>query len=89
MKVDNFALFQENLKLVLEGSCLILIPLKIIAHECVKLMDDAIPQLIEALSSQMNPQVVCATAGLCNSRRMDQLIADYKVLLCLSITIGE
>lgn len=45
-----------------EGSCN-LIPVKIIAEECVKLADDFIPQLVETLSSEMNPQLVCATAG--------------------------
>ncbi|KAG8262547.1 hypothetical protein J6590_051032 [Homalodisca vitripennis] len=70
---------QENLKLVLEGSCLILIPIKPLAHECVKLVDQAIPQLIEALSSQMDPQVVCSVAGLCNSRHIDRMLANYKL----------
>lgn len=70
---------QENMKMVLEGSCFILIPIKPVARECAKLMDQAIPQIIEALASQMNPQVVCATAGLCNSVRINALIAKYKV----------
>uniref|UniRef100_A0A1B6M406 Pulmonary surfactant-associated protein B n=1 Tax=Graphocephala atropunctata TaxID=36148 RepID=A0A1B6M406_9HEMI len=70
---------QENLKLVLEGSCLILIPIKPLAHECVKLVDQAIPQLIEALSSQMDPQMVCSVAGLCNSAHIDRMLADYKL----------
>lgn len=76
---------QENLKLVLEGSCLIMIPVKIIARECVKLMDQAIPELIEALSSEMDPQVVCHTAGLCNSPRMDSLIAAHKATVAKPI----
>lgn len=72
-------LLQENLKLVLEGSCMILIPIKPLAHECIKAVDEYIPELVEALSSQMDPQVVCAVAGLCNSARLDKLIDEYKV----------
>lgn len=47
---------QEELKEVFEGSC-DLIPIKVVKKECKKLADDFIPELIEALSSQMNPQV--------------------------------
>lgn len=61
-----------------EGSCN-LIPIKLVRHECIHLADDFIPELIDALASQMNPQVVCATAGLCNSLRVDGLIREYKV----------
>lgn len=61
-----------------EGSCN-LIPIKLVRHECIHLADDFIPELIDALASQMNPQVVCATAGLCNSIKVDMLITEYKV----------
>ena len=47
---------------VFHGSCK-LIPLQIIADECIKLSDQFIVQLVETLSSEMNPQLVCATAG--------------------------
>jgi saposin len=63
------------LKEVFEGSCR-LIPVKVIAKECIKMSDEFIPELVEALASQMNPQVVCATAGLCNSARIDKLLAQ-------------
>ncbi|XP_043206375.1 prosaposin-like [Amphibalanus amphitrite] len=66
---------QEELKEVLEGSCN-LIPLHIISEECDKLVDDFIPELTEMLSSQMNPQVVCQTAGLCNSARIDKMLEE-------------
>ena len=46
----------EELKQVFEGSC-DLIPLKVVKKECKRLADDFIPELVEALSSQMNPQV--------------------------------
>jgi len=69
---------QQDIKLVLEGSCMILIPIKPIAKECVRLVDQSIPELIEAISSQMNPQMVCSVAGLCNSAHIDQMVAQYK-----------
>lgn len=58
---------QEELKEVLEGSCK-LMP-KLIAGECIELVDEYIPELDEMLASQLNPQVVCKVAGLCNIER--------------------
>lgn len=69
---------QEEIREVFEGSCR-LIPIKVLADECVHVADDFIPELIETLASQMNPQVVCATAGLCNSFRVDRLLREYQV----------
>ncbi|XP_075215807.1 prosaposin isoform X2 [Lycorma delicatula] len=69
---------QEELREVLEGSCKLL-PTKVVKTECIKMVDEFIPELIEALSSQMNPQVVCATVGLCNSARMDLLLQQEKL----------
>lgn len=60
---------------VFDGSCK-LIPVKIVATECMKVFDNFIPELVDALSSQMNPQMVCSTAGLCNSVRIDRLLAE-------------
>ena len=48
---------------VFEGSCA-LIPIKIVVDECKKLVDEFIPELIETLSSEMNPDTVCSVAGL-------------------------
>ena len=45
---------QEELKEVLDGSC-DLIPLSIIAKECKTLSEQFIPELIETLASEMNP----------------------------------
>lgn len=70
---------QKQLKQVFEGSCR-LIPLKEIVKECITLVDEFIPELIETLASQMNPQIVCATAGLCNSVRIDRLLRDHGLL---------
>ncbi len=47
-----------------DGTCS-LIPIRPIADECKKLSDDFIVQLVETLSSELNPQVVCAVAGAC------------------------
>ncbi|KAK7082394.1 hypothetical protein SK128_021438, partial [Halocaridina rubra] len=68
---------QEEIREVFEGSCR-LIPIKVISKECIQLADDFIPELIDTLASQMNPQVVCATAGLCNSVRIDMLLRDLE-----------
>eukprot|EP00096_Caligus_rogercresseyi_P013799 TRINITY_DN63_c0_g1_i3.p1 TRINITY_DN63_c0_g1~~TRINITY_DN63_c0_g1_i3.p1 ORF type:complete len:762 (-),score=180.48 TRINITY_DN63_c0_g1_i3:208-2493(-) len=67
---------REELKEVFEGSCK-LIPIKAIANECINIFDDFVPELVEALASEMNPQIVCATAGLCNSERIDRLLKNF------------
>ncbi|KAM8706280.1 hypothetical protein ACLKA7_010541 [Drosophila subpalustris] len=64
---------EEEMKEVFEGSCK-LIPVKLVQKECITLADNFIPELIEALSSQMNPDQVCSVAGLCNSARIDELM---------------
>ncbi|XP_052900380.1 uncharacterized protein LOC128306806 [Anopheles moucheti] len=66
---------QSDLKAVFEGSCK-LIPVKVVKKECCKLADDFIPELVEALASQMNPNVVCSVAGLCNNAAIDKLLAE-------------
>uniref|UniRef100_A0A182QQD3 Saposin n=1 Tax=Anopheles farauti TaxID=69004 RepID=A0A182QQD3_9DIPT len=66
---------QADLKAVFEGSCN-LIPVKVVKKECRKLADDFIPELVEALASQMNPNVVCSVAGLCNNAEIDRLLAE-------------
>lgn len=66
---------QEELKEVFEGSCS-LIPLRVIADECKNLADQFIPELVDTLSSEMDPNLVCATAGLCNSARIDKMLAE-------------
>lgn len=66
---------QDDLKAVFEGTC-DLIRVKVIRKECDKVADDFVPELIEALSSQMNPQVVCSVAGLCNNAAIDDLLLD-------------
>ncbi|XP_066593748.1 prosaposin [Prorops nasuta] len=68
---------QQDLKDVFEGSCM-LIHIKPIVKECISLVDQFIPDLVETLASQMNPSVVCSVAGLCNSPRIDQLLLDYE-----------
>lgn len=46
----------SEIQQVFDGSC-DLIPIKVVKKECRRLADDFIPELIEALASQMNPQV--------------------------------
>ena len=57
---------QEELKEVFEGSCA-LIPVKVVANYCKKLADEFIPELVETLASEMNPDTVCTVAGKCFS----------------------
>lgn len=66
---------QELIKEVFEGSCALL-RLKPVVQECDKIADEYIPDLIDTLASQMNPQVVCAVAGLCNSPRVQELLTE-------------
>jgi len=65
------------LKEVFEGSCKLL-PLKVIKNECIKLSDDFIPELVDTLASQMDPNVVCTVSGLCNNERIDKLLLENK-----------
>merc|ERR1711962_776564 len=67
---------QEELKEVFEGSC-DLIPIRIIRNECKKMADEFVPELVETLSSEMNPDTVCTVAGLCNSVRIDKMLAKF------------
>ncbi|XP_048480376.1 uncharacterized protein LOC105397196 isoform X3 [Plutella xylostella] len=71
---------QEELKQVFEGSCM-LIPLKLVRKECMKLADQFVPDLVETLASQMNPQTVCSVAGLCNNAEIDKMLVGYNEVL--------
>lgn len=66
---------QEDLKAVFEGSCA-LIHLKPVVKMCDDMVDNFIPELVEALSSEMNPQQVCSVAGLCNNAAIDRMLED-------------
>jgi len=66
---------QEELREVFDGSC-DLIPIKLIAKECRTLSDQFIPELVETLASEMNPDTVCTVSGLCNSARIDKMLED-------------
>jgi len=65
------------LKEVFDGSCELL-PLKIVKKECKKLSDDFIPELVDTLASQMDPNVVCTVSGLCNNAHIDKLLLENK-----------
>nr|CAI5856978.1 unnamed protein product [Callosobruchus analis] len=66
---------QELIKEVLEGTCK-LIHIKPIVKECDKIADNYIPELIDTLASEMNPQVVCSVAGLCNNEKVHKLLIE-------------
>lgn len=74
---------QEDLKDVFEGSCK-LVHIKPIVQECIKIVDEFIPELVETLASQMNPSVVCSVAGLCNNAYIDKLFAEYSTSMKVS-----
>lgn len=65
------------MKEVFDGSCELL-PVKIIKNECKKLSDDFIPELVDTLASQMDPNVVCTVSGLCNNAHIDKLLLENK-----------
>lgn len=65
---------QEELREVFEGTCA-LIRIKKVREECDKLADAYEAQLVEMLTSQMDPQLVCSVAGLCNSAKIDAELA--------------
>jgi saposin len=68
---------QEELKEVFDGSCN-LIPISLVAKECRALMDEFVPELVETLASEMNPDTVCTVSGLCNSARIDRLLEEQE-----------
>lgn len=49
-----FKLKQEELREVFDGSC-DLIPVGLIAKECKALVEQFVPELVETLASEMNP----------------------------------
>ncbi|XP_053978368.1 prosaposin [Hylaeus volcanicus] len=69
---------QSDLKAVFEGSCR-LMRIKTVVNECIKIVDQFIPDLVETLASQMNPSVVCSVAGLCNSAHIDKLLEESSI----------
>ncbi|EDW84504.1 uncharacterized protein Dwil_GK13103 [Drosophila willistoni] len=77
---------EEEIKEVFEGSCK-LIPIKPVQKECIIVADNFIPELVEALSSEMNPDQVCSVAGLCNSAKIDELMKkSYQSVLDGTLT---
>lgn len=59
-------MLQSEIRQVLEASCKV-IPARPLREDCEKLMDDFGAYLVDTLASEMNPQVVCSVAGLCNN----------------------
>ena len=56
----------EEIREVFDGSC-DLIPISVVKKECKRMADDFIPELVEALASQMNPQVHKKFSNLSNA----------------------
>jgi saposin len=69
---------QEELLEVLDGSCNLL-PIKLIRTECCNLVEQFIPELVETLASEMNPDTVCTVAGMCNSERIDAMLNQAQI----------
>jgi len=68
---------QEELREVFDGSC-DLIPVGLISKECKALVEEFVPELVETLASEMNPDTVCTVSGLCNSARIDKLLKAHR-----------
>lgn len=51
------------------------IRIKSIRKKCDLVADDFALQLVDILSSQMDPEIVCSVAGLCNNDQIDRLLA--------------
>lgn len=51
------------------------IRVKSIRKKCNDVADDFALQLVDILSSQMDPEIVCSVAGLCNSAEIDRQLA--------------
>lgn len=79
------------MKQVFYGSCQLL-PLKVVKNECKKLADEFIPELVDTLASEMDPNVVCTVSGLCNNARIDKLLLENKanviILFYSNFSIG-
>jgi len=68
---------QEELREVFDGSC-DLIPVGLISKECKALVEQFVPELVETLASEMNPDTVCTVSGLCNSARIDNMLKEQR-----------
>nr|WBW70109.1 venom protein [Lampona murina] len=71
---------QEEIKEVFEGSCKLL-PIKLVADACIKVVDEIIPELVEMLASRMDPNMVCTVSGLCNAVTDNQVSRLVKMIL--------
>jgi hypothetical protein len=79
-------IFQLELKQVIEFSCNI-IPIQMIKDECKKLADEFVVELVETLTSEMNPQMVCAVSGKPEvfNPRMTCFLDDNEIFIVRSI----
>jgi len=80
---------QEEIKEVLEGTCRIYFPIKFIAKECIKIVDEYLPDYIDMLASRMDPLQVCTVARLCNNAKLVAKAEKYKEDLFNDVTIDK
>jgi saposin len=78
----------QEIRQVLEGTCHIYFPIKVLADQCVKFVDEFAVELIEMLSSRMDPLVICSTVGLCNSAKLRQFWDDVKIVES-KVSVGD
>ncbi|XP_042907412.1 uncharacterized protein [Parasteatoda tepidariorum] len=76
---------QEEIKEVFEGSCKLL-PIKLVADACIKVVDEIIPQLVEMLASRMDPTMVCTVSGMCFSTGTP---AEHRILKIVEIILSK
>jgi len=56
-----------------------LIPLADIKKECLKIGSEYVPEMLKLLASELEPQTVCAAAGLCSSHWVDDLLQQHNL----------
>lgn len=63
------------MKQVFEGTCKVLY-VEPAVKICDDLVDTMVPELVDAISSQMNPEMCCTVAGLCNNVEIDKALEN-------------
>lgn len=78
---------RDGLLKIFEVSCK-LIPFEEEQKECLKLTKNYVTELIEVVSSKLDPLSVCTVFHLCHNSRIDELLANRKPDPCISCTAG-
>lgn len=80
----------EVLLKIFETSCN-LIPLREVRHNCLKLTEDFVNDLIKILISELDPIAVCTVVKLCHNSQIDESLALLRTQTpdpCVSCTAG-